>query len=52
VVVGGLPRRESLARYTYLVYSPGRTPPRFLQPGDVELLVEIAGFRVYRVTDR
>ncbi len=48
VTVGGLPQRESLALYDYLVYSRGR-PPRYVEAADVELLVENKGYRVYRV---
>jgi 4-amino-4-deoxy-L-arabinose transferase-like glycosyltransferase len=49
VIVGGLPRPERLGRYTYLVYSPGRQPPDFVQPDDIQLLTEIGGYRVYWV---
>jgi hypothetical protein len=52
VVVGSLPRRESLARYTYLVYSPGHGLQKVIQEGDVRLLVDIQGFRVYQVMYR
>lgn len=51
VTVGGLPQRETLARYDYLVYARGR-PPRFVEDGDVELLAEHKGWRVYRVLYR
>jgi 4-amino-4-deoxy-L-arabinose transferase-like glycosyltransferase len=49
VVVGGVPRREMLAQYDYLVYSGSRRPPRFVEAGDVELLIERQEYRVYRV---
>jgi hypothetical protein len=52
VVVGGLPRRENLALYTYLVYSPGHGLPKLIQEGDVQLLVDIQGYRVYQVMYR
>ena len=49
VIVGGLPDRAALAGYDYLVYSPGDDLPGFIQPDDVRLLAEMAGFRVYAV---
>jgi hypothetical protein len=49
VVVGGLPRRDYLARYTYLVYSPGHSLQKVIQEEDVRLLAEIQGFKVYQV---
>lgn len=48
VVVGGLPTRAALAQYAYLVYTKGRLP-RWVEAGDVELLIERRGFRIYRV---
>lgn len=50
VVVGGLPYREALARYHYLVLSPGSPLPGAMIAGDAALLAELDGFRVYRVT--
>jgi hypothetical protein len=52
VVVGGLPRRENLALYTYLVYSPGHGLQKLIQEGDVQLLADIQGYRVYQVMYR
>jgi hypothetical protein len=50
VVVGGLPNRDHLARYDYLVISPGRSLPVFVDVDqDVEQLTMIGGFTVYRV---
>jgi asparagine N-glycosylation enzyme membrane subunit Stt3 len=49
VVVGGLSSRDQLAHYRYLVLSNSNPLPDFVQPGDVSLLTEIGGFRVYRV---
>ncbi len=51
VVVGWLPDHAALAQYDYLVYSPGNDLPAFVQPEDVRLLAEIAGFRVYAVEE-
>ncbi|NLE52809.1 MAG: glycosyltransferase family 39 protein [Chloroflexi bacterium] len=50
VVVGGLPHRDALARYRFLVLSPGSPLPGALAAGDALLLANIDGFRVYRVT--
>ncbi len=50
VIVGGLPRRDALARYDYLVFA-GRLPDA-VQPQDITLLAEIDGFRVYEVIYR
>ncbi|HVO69175.1 MAG TPA: glycosyltransferase family 39 protein [Aggregatilineaceae bacterium] len=52
VVVGGLPRRENLALYTYLVYSPGHRLQKLIQASDVRLLADIQGYRVYQVLYR
>jgi hypothetical protein len=52
VVVGGLPRRDVLAVYTYLVYSGRHRLPGFVEAGDVNLLVDIEGYRVYEVLYR
>lgn len=50
VVVGGLPRRDALARYSYLVLSPDSPLPGAMTAADAALLADIDGFRVYRVT--
>lgn len=50
VVVGGLPHRDALARYRYLVLSPNSPLPGAMTAEDAVLLVEIGGFRVYRIT--
>lgn len=50
VVVGGLPRRDALARYRYLVLSPGSPLPGAMAAGDAALLAEIDGFRIYHIT--
>ena len=50
VVVGGLPHRDALARYRYLVLSPDSPLPGAMTAEDAALLVEISGFRVYRIT--
>src|SRR5690606_29547286 len=50
VVVGGLPRRDALAQYSYLVLSPDSPLPGAMTADDAALLVELDGFRVYRVT--
>lgn len=50
VVVGGLPRRDVLARYSYLVLSPGSPLPGAMAADDAALLVDMDGYRVYRVT--
>lgn len=50
VAVGGLPRRDALAHYSYLVLSPDSPLPGALTAEDATLLTEIDGFRVYRVT--
>jgi hypothetical protein len=52
VIAGGLNQRENLARYDYLVYSRGRRPPRYVEDGDVSLLVDINGTSVYKVLYR
>jgi hypothetical protein len=52
VIVGGLTTRENLKRYDYLVYSRGRIPPRVVEEGDVNLLVDIKGYSVYEVLYR
>jgi hypothetical protein len=52
VTAGGLNQREDLALYDYLVYSRGRRPPPFVEDGDVSLLVDINGTRVYKVLYR
>ena len=50
MVVGGLPRRDVLARYSYLVLSPGSPLPGAMTADDAALLVDMDGYRVYRVT--
>jgi len=50
VIVGGLPQRESLGRYDYLVL--GGALPDVVAAEDVELLTTIGGFTVYRVVYR
>jgi len=52
VIVGGLPQRDSLAEYDFLVTSKGRRLPRAVQPEDVEQLIDLGGTRVYRVLYR
>jgi hypothetical protein len=52
VIAGGLNQRENLALYDYLVYSRDRRPPRYVEDGDVSLLVDINGTRVYKVLYR
>lgn len=50
VIVGGLPQRESLARYDYLVV--GGALPDVVTAQDVERLTTIGDFTVYRVVYR
>jgi hypothetical protein len=52
VIVGGLPQRDTLAEYDFLVTSKGRRLPRAVQPEDVEQLIDLGGARVYRVLYR
>ncbi len=49
-VVGSLASRDNLPRFHYIVQSPGNVLPPDVQPGDVELIQNISGFQVYRVT--
>jgi 4-amino-4-deoxy-L-arabinose transferase-like glycosyltransferase len=49
VIVGGLPSRDALAAYDYVVTSAGARLFTAIEESDVKLLTEIGGFKVYRV---
>lgn len=49
VVAGGLPDRQALARYDYLVVRAGSPLLRVAEPGDLARLATIGAYEVYRV---